>query len=99
MIAPVLSAPFNKSISTGTVPNSWKLSLTAPIPKHGEPSDPNNYHPIVLLSIVSKVLECIILCDHLSISDRQWGFLPGRSTTGAILSAIQELHLELERGA
>ena len=29
----------------------------------------------------------------------QLGLLPGRPTTGAILSAIQEWHLELERGA
>ena len=101
-IAPMLSALYNKSISSGTVPDSWKLSLITPVPKHGEPSDPNNYCPILLLPIVNKVLEHIIfnkLCDHLSISEHQWGFLPGRSTTGAILSAIQEWHLELERGA
>ena len=70
--------------------------------KHGEPSDPNNYRPISLLPVVSKVLECIIfnkLCDQLNISDHQWGFLPGRSTMGAILSAIQEWHLNLEKGS
>ena len=51
---------------------SWKISLITPVPKNGEPSDPNNYHPISLLP-VSKVLECITvifnkLSDHLTIS-------------------------------
>ena len=96
-IAPVLSALFNKLILSqiGTVPDSWKLSLITPVPKHGKLSDPNNYCPISLLPIVSKVLEHIIfnkLCDHLSITDHQKGFLPGRSTTDTILSAIQEWH-------
>ena len=53
-IAPMLSALYNKSISSGTVPDSWKLSLITPVPKHGEPSDPNNYRPILLLPIVTK---------------------------------------------
>jgi retron-type reverse transcriptase len=39
------------------------------------------------------------ICDHLIISDHQWGFLAGRSTAGAILSAMHEWHLNLERGA
>ena len=76
--------------------------MITPVPKQGEPSDPNNYRPISLLPVVNKVLERIIfnkLCDQLNISDHQWGFLPGRSTTDAILSAIQEWHLNLERGS
>ena len=34
-----------------------------------------------------------------SISDQQWGFMPGRSTTGAILSAIQDWNGQLDKGA
>ena len=39
------------------------------------------------------------ICDHLTVSDSQWGFVAGRSTTGAIISAMHEWHLNLERGA
>lgn len=101
-VSPILTAIFNHSISTGTVPDCWKTSLITPIPKQGDPSDPHNYRPISLLPVVSKVLERVIfdkLCDQLSISDRQWGFLPGRSTTGAILLATQEWHSHLEKGS
>ena len=65
------------------------------------------YTPQVMLTYslslqLSKVSEHIIfekICDHLTVSDRQWGFLAGRSTIGAILSAMHEWHLNLERGA
>ena len=53
-IAPVISAHFNKSISTGTVPDSWKLSLITPVPKHGEPSDPNNYRRSYIITFNNK---------------------------------------------
>jgi hypothetical protein len=101
-ISPTLCTLFNLSIKTGVVPDSWKTSLITPIPKQGDLSDPKNYRPILLLPIISKVLERIIfekLCLQLNISDQQWGFLPGRSTTGAILSTIHNWHCELEKGA
>ena len=39
---------------------NWKCSNVVPIYKSGERSDPNNYRPISLLSITSKVMESII---------------------------------------
>ena len=38
-------------------------------------------------------------CDFLHISDDQWGFLPGRSTTGAVLSALHDWHYKFDGGA
>jgi len=61
-ILSVLSTLFNLSISTGVVPDSWKISLITPVSKQGDLLDPNNYRTISLLPIiVSKVLERIIL--------------------------------------
>jgi len=37
------------------------------------------------------------VCNH--ISDQQRGFLSGRSTTGAILSAVHDWHINLDGGA
>ena len=101
-ITPIITSLFNQSISTGTVPDQWKLSLVVPIHKQGDKSNPSNYRPISLLPIVSKVLEQHIankLRSILSISDHQWGFMPGRSTTGAILSAIHDWYGHLDKGA
>ena len=101
-ITPIIIALFNQSISMGIVPDQWKISLVVPIHKQGERADPSNYRPISLLSIISKVLEQHIaskLRSILSISDQQWGFMPGRSTTGAILSAMHDWHEHLDKGA
>ena len=82
---------------------SWQLEvLSQHIPKSGDSSNPGNYRLISLLLIVSKLLEkhiCDLLCEHLDISDQQWGFQACKSTTNAILSATNEWFIHLENGA
>ena len=51
---------FNKSISTGRVPQDWKLANVTPIFKKGNKSHPGNYRPISLTSVVSKLMESIL---------------------------------------
>ena len=95
-ITPAVTKLFNMSIKSRKLPNKWKLALVTPIPKPGNKSDPANYRPISLLSILSKLLgKCIHihLLKHLQeqsgISNSQWGFTKGKSTTGALLTAVQ----------
>ena len=80
-------------------------ALVTPISKSGDKSDPNNYRPISLLSLLSKLLEkhiynCIMkhIKDQSPISEKQWGFMKGKSTTGALLTAVESWHSELESG-
>ena len=40
-----------------TIPNEWKLAKDIPNFKYGDRPDPNNYRPISLLPILSKILE------------------------------------------
>ena len=61
-------------------------------------SSSSDYHPILLLSLISKLLEKhihFILTDHLfshnQISDSPFGFLPNRSTTSALSSACHHI--------
>jgi len=56
-IAPSVTQLFNLSTQSGKVPTEWKQSLVVPITKSSDLSSPNNYHPISLLSILSKLLE------------------------------------------
>jgi len=105
-IAPAITKLFNMSIKNGRLPNEWKTSLVVPIPKKGDPSDPANYRPISLLPVLSKLLErhmSNLVYDHLlvhsPISIAQWGFLPKRSTTDAVLSVIHEWHQILDSGS
>ena len=47
----------NLSMISGTIPNEWKLAKVIPIFKYGDRTDPNNYRPISILLILSKILE------------------------------------------
>ena len=62
-IAPVLAQFFNVSIKSGRIPSTWKASNIVPIPKGPSNTDPSNYRPTSLLSVISKMLEKII-CDR-----------------------------------
>ena len=93
----------NLSIKSGCFPVHWKMSNVVPIPKSTDKSNPHN---ISLLPILSKFLERHIyhlLSDHLShannlITDSQWGFQSGKSTTTALSNITHTWHKSLEAG-
>ena len=83
---------FNMSIKLGKVPTEWKTSAIVPIPKGGDTNQLNNYQPISLLSILSKLLERHMykhVLKHIEVTMplalQQWGFRSGRSTVSALL--------------
>ncbi len=92
---PALPLHFAHSLEYDWPPSCcMKMSSVVPIPTDGDTSVPNNYRPISLLSIVSKLLERCIhgkvmkhLCESHPLTDHQWGFRPGTSNTHALLSA------------
>lgn len=59
-ISPAITKIFNLSLKQSRVPDLWKVSNVTPIPEDGDPTSPCNYHPISLLSLISKVLERIV---------------------------------------
>jgi hypothetical protein len=71
-------------------PDPLKYSTAKPLYKKGEKSDMNNYRPICLLPVISKVFEktmCNILNHHLQIhkmlATEQYGFRRGKSNEHA----------------
>ena len=56
-IAPLLSSLINDSLLCGTFPNKLKLAKVTPVFKKGSRQDKNNYRPISVLSIFSKIFE------------------------------------------
>ena len=104
-VVPSLTKLFNLSLTSGAFPEAWKLARIVPVPKSGDMSSPSNYRPISILSIVSKLLERHVyqlLFQHLRtnypISSKQWGFLPGRCTSSALLTVTHDWLHQLELG-
>ena len=57
-ISPILCSLFNLSLSTGRIPDAWKLSRVVPVFKAGDPHEVSNYRPISLqpINICGKLL-------------------------------------------
>ena len=55
-IAPVIQLLFQRSLTTGKIPEDWKKSYVSPVFKKGSKSNPANYMPISLTCILCKVM-------------------------------------------
>ncbi|KAJ0176374.1 hypothetical protein K1T71_007553 [Dendrolimus kikuchii] len=82
---------FNVSLATGIFPSYWKQANLIPIYKNGLKNTPENYRPISLLPIFSKILEKIVnsrLSKYMEtfniISNIQFGFRQNKSTEDAV---------------
>jgi hypothetical protein len=86
------------------LPNQWKTAIVKPIFKKGSSSDPNNYRPISLTSVICKVFESIIkkslllfFKEHNLVTSHQHGFLSLHSTTTNLLECIKNLTVTLDK--
>ena len=93
MIAAFLCKIFNKSLQLGSLPSDWKLADVVPVHKKGAKNHVENYRPISLFPIVSKVFErCVLnsIKEHLYhvISPKQY---IGRSCVTNLLEAFDHI--------
>ena len=84
---------FRCCAASGEIPLVWKEANVIPLFKKGCKSDPLNYRPVSLTSIVCKVYEQFIrehIIDHVEnhITDKQHGFIGGRSCLSNLLDAV-----------
>ena len=75
-------------VSNGVIPSDWEDSFIINIYKgKGDALERGNYRGLKLLDHVMKGIEKVIekiIRERISIDDMQFGFMPGRGTTGAI---------------
>ena len=97
IFAHILTKIFTLSYNTGNFPSTWKCANVQPVPKKGDKTDPRNYRPISIISVMSKVFEKYVndhivryLEDNKIISDTQYGFRQKRST-GDLLNYVSHL--------
>ena len=108
-LAAELSVPllkiFQSCINSGKIPDAWKIAHITPVFKKGDKCEPSNYRPISLTCIVSKILEKVIrdsLIHHLRsnelLSNKQYGFLKGRSAKIQMIRVMDDWTKHLDQG-
>jgi hypothetical protein len=98
----VFSFLFSWSLKDCCVPNLWKKSVIAPIPKNSKPASLNDYRPVALTPIVMKCFERIVLTRLLSHTSKhhdpsQFAYKPHRNTDDAILTLLHNAYTHLEK--
>ena len=92
----VLPAIFTACNVLGYFPRSWRVGRVVFIPKPGkDPTSPDSYRPITLLSALGKTFERVLHAEILgtlketeALHRAQYGFTPSRSTEDAIHDAL-----------
>ena len=101
-----ISIIFKRSLEEGCIPDEWRKAKVAPIYKNkGSRSSTNNYRPVSLTSVLSKMMETIVrgkmiahLQDNHLICDQQHGFTSGRSCVTQLLDTLDCWTEILDRG-
>jgi hypothetical protein len=93
---------FNYSLKKGEVPYMWKQARVIPVFKSGDRANIENYRPISVTSLVSKLLEKIIafhILEHLRnnnlLNINQHGFIPKRSCISMLTHVLDEWAFKL----
>ena len=104
-VAPSLTEIFNMSIDTQQFPSEWKTAKVIPLFKSSQRSLLDNYRPISILPVVSKLMERILhdqiykYYDQKNLfSKHQFGFRPYHSTTTTLLDCTNEWYANMDRG-
>ena len=104
-LIPPLCILFNMSLTNGIFPDIYKKSDVVPLHKSKSRTYVNNYRPISLLPVISKILEKIMhkriysfLNRNNSLYISQYGFRPKHSCENAITELCSSIIKEKEKG-
>ena len=104
-IAEPLAALINHSISIGSFPTTLKTAKVIPVHKKGNPDELENYRPISICSVFSKIFESVMNGRLISFLEKfqilhnsQHGFRRGLSTETAAIDRLQFVYDHLDKG-
>ena len=96
---------FQKSLDTGELPKDWTDANITPVYKKGDKHAAENYRPVSLTSVLSKVLEHIV-CHHLHahfdkhkvLTEVNHGFRSGFSCETQLTITVDDLAKNSDEG-
>ncbi|KAJ9519854.1 hypothetical protein QJQ45_014577, partial [Haematococcus lacustris] len=87
LLLPLLATWFHSMMRTGCIPAAWKVARISPLFKDTDPTDPNKYRMLAVISVLyrlyANVLRHVLTAwcmTHKVLPAEQFGFIPGRST-------------------
>ncbi len=104
-IAPIIADLLNSSLESGVVPTDWNHAIVTPVFKKGSKCKPENYRPISLTCILSKLMEHIFVSNivkhldkHHILYEFQHGFRSKLSCETQLVTFIQEITDNMANG-
>ena len=93
----------NLSIATNTFPDKWKVGQVTPLHKGGQQYERNNYRPITVLLILSKIIKKHVANSLLKylhgnnlLYELQSAFRSGHSTERALTRIMDEILFKMD---
>ena len=102
-ISSSLTDIFNFSLRVGVYPSQWKEANITPVHKSGPRKKIENYRPISLLCVISKVMERLVynklylyLVSNNLLTSKNAGFKKNNSTITQLVALCHKIYLGLE---
>lgn len=96
---------FNHCLTTSAFPKLWKIGKITPVAKISYAKSPNDYRPVSILSVLSKVFESLLsnqltgyLNNNMLLSPLQSGFRAGHSCSTAAMKVMDDVREQLDKG-
>ena len=100
-----LQGLFGRVIINKKLPLDWKCAKLKASFKKGDSKKSENYRPLSMLSVVSKMFEGQVCrpidshaAEHKLYHDKQWGYAEGRSTETLLLLLTEKWKQHLDQG-
>ena len=96
-LAPILTNLFNASLHQHTVHAYFKAAIIIPVPKKPKVKALNDFRPVTLTSVVTKVLEQLVLAYiYPSMDPLQFAYRDNRCTDDAVALIVHFVLQHLE---
>ena len=102
-LAPAITKIFQSSINSGILPDDWRYANISPVFKKGDRHLPENYRPVSLTCVISKLMEHVVcrhilnhLDKHKVLTNLNHGFRAGYSCETQLLVTAHDLLASFE---